>query len=77
MVSTTNYLCQSVILGWIFYGYGLGLFGRLGVTTALAIAVAVYAVQVAISGWRLRRHRYGPIEWLWRSSMYGTPVPTV
>ena len=24
----TNYLAQSVILGWIFYGYGLGLFGR-------------------------------------------------
>src|SRR6185503_10017338 len=24
----TNYLAQSVIFGWIFYGYGLGLFGR-------------------------------------------------
>ena len=35
----TNYLAQSVILGWIFYGYGLGLFGKLGVTSALAIAV--------------------------------------
>jgi uncharacterized protein len=28
----TNYLAQSLILGWIFYGYGLGLFGRLSVT---------------------------------------------
>ena len=24
----TNYLAQSVIFGWIFYGYGLGLFGQ-------------------------------------------------
>jgi hypothetical protein len=23
----TNYLLQSLIFGWIFYGYGLGLFG--------------------------------------------------
>jgi len=27
----TNYLAQSVICGWIFYGYGLSQFGRLGV----------------------------------------------
>src|SRR4029079_5657928 len=34
----TNYLAQSVILGWIFYGYGLGLFGRLVCNSALEIA---------------------------------------
>ena len=27
----TNYLGQSLILGWIFYGYGFGLFGKLSV----------------------------------------------
>ena len=71
----TNYLTQSVILGWIFYGYGLGLFGRLSVTAALAIALALYAAQVAFSAWWLRRYRYGPIEWLWRSLMYGKRQP--
>lgn len=71
----TNYLAQSVILGWIFYGYGLGLFGKLGVTSALGIALAVYFVQVPFSAWWLRRYRYGPVEWLWRTLMYGETQP--
>jgi uncharacterized protein len=71
----TNYLAQSVILGWIFYGYGLGLFGRLGVTSALTIALAVYAGQVVFSAWWLRHYRYGPVEWLWRTLMYGSAQP--
>jgi uncharacterized protein len=71
----TNYLAQSVIFGWIFYGYGLGLFGRLGVASALAIGVAVYIGQVFFSAWWLRRYRYGPVEWLWRRLMYGVAQP--
>jgi uncharacterized protein len=71
----TNYLAQSLIFGWIFYGYGLGLFGRLGVTSALAIGVAVYIGQVFFSAWWLRRYRYGPVEWLWRTLMYGVRQP--
>jgi uncharacterized protein len=71
----TNYLTQSVILGWIFYGYGLGLFARLGVTSALTIGLAVYFVQVPFSAWWLRRYRYGPVEWLWRTLMYGAAQP--
>src|SRR6478735_1148407 len=71
----TNYLAQSVILGWIFYGYGLGLFGRIGVTSALAIGVAVYIGQIFFSAWWLKRFRYGPVEWLWRTLMYGAAQP--
>jgi uncharacterized protein len=71
----TNYLAQSVIFGWIFYGYGLGQFGRLGVAAALAIGVFVYVAQVVFSAWWLRRYRFGPVEWLWRSCMYGVPQP--
>jgi uncharacterized protein len=71
----TNYLAQSLILGWIFYGYGLGWFDRLSVTTAFAIGVAVYAAEAAFSAWWLGRYRYGPVEWLWRSAMYGAWQP--
>jgi uncharacterized protein len=73
----TNYLCQSFILGWIFFGYGLGLFGRVSVATALAIGAVLCAVQVGVSAWWLSRYQYGPVEWLWRSLMYGTWQPMV
>ena len=69
----TNYLAQSIIFGWIFYGYGFGLFGRLGVVAALAIGVAVYMAQVVVCTQWLKYYRFGPVEWLWRSLMYGTP----
>ncbi|MDA9437064.1 permease [Bradyrhizobium sp. CCBAU 51627] len=71
----TNYLAQSVICGWIFYGYGLGQFGRLGVAATLTIGIFVYGAQVVFSAWWLRRYRFGPVEWLWRSCMYGVPQP--
>jgi uncharacterized protein len=67
----TNYIAQSIILSWIFYGFGFALFGRLSIAEALAVAVAIYAAQAAFSAWWLRRFRFGPIEWLWRSLMYG------
>jgi uncharacterized protein len=71
----TNYLAQSIIFGWIFYGYGLGLFGRLGAASALGIGIAVYIGQVLFSAWWLGRYRYGPVEWLWRTLMYGVSQP--
>ena len=71
----TNYVVQSVVFGFIFFGYGLGLFGRVGAASALLIVVAVYGIQAAISTFWLRRFRFGPIEWLWRSLMYNRKQP--
>jgi uncharacterized protein len=71
----TNYLMQSVIFGWVFYGYGLGLFGKLGVAAALAIGIGVYILQIVFSAYWLQHFLYGPVEWLWRSAMYGTRQP--
>jgi uncharacterized protein len=71
----TNYLIQSVVLSWIFYGFGLALFGRLSVLESLAVALVIYAAQAALSAWWLSRFRFGPVEWLWRSLMYGKLQP--
>ena len=72
----TNYLLQSLIFGFVFYGYGLGLFGKLGVTATLCFGTAVYVGQVMLSRWWLRNHSFGPVEWLWRRLMYGSPQET-
>ncbi|GGA40730.1 DUF418 domain-containing protein [Dyella nitratireducens] len=71
----TNYLMQSLIFCGIFYGYGLGYFGKLGATSTLILGVAVYAIQIVISIRWLERYRFGPVEWLWRTLMYGTRQP--
>ncbi len=71
----SNYILQSLVLGFVFYGYGLGLFGTLGLTTGLGIVLALYAAQVVGSRLWLARCRYGPLEWLWRVLMYGRRLP--
>jgi uncharacterized protein len=35
------------------------------------ITVVLFAIQMAISVWWLRRYRFGPVEWLWRTLTYG------
>jgi uncharacterized protein len=67
----TNYLAQSVILSCMFYSFGFALFGRLSIAQTIAIAIVIYAAQAASSSWWLRRFRFGPVEWLWRSLTYG------
>jgi len=67
----TNYIAQSVVLTLLFYGFGFGLTGSVGVAGGLAIAVFIYGIQAWASNWWLRHYRFGPLEWLWRSLMYG------
>jgi len=71
----SNYLTQSVLCTLIFYGYGLGLYGRVGATAAFLLMLIIYRLQIAASEWWLRRFRYGPVEWLWRTMTYGRRIP--
>lgn len=69
-LSLTNYLMQSVICTTIFYGYGLGLFGRAGVIIGAVIALAVYGTQLWFSPLYLKKFSSGPVEYLLRIWTY-------
>ena len=66
----TNYLLQTVICVTIFYGYGFGMFGKVGALSATLTAVAIFLVQIAVSSLWLRYFAYGPVEWIWRQLTY-------
>jgi uncharacterized protein len=69
-MALSNYLLQSITCTLIFYGYGLGLFGRMGGALGIALTIAIFLVQIPISHWWMKRFKYGPAEWLWRSMTY-------
>ncbi len=67
----TNYLMQTVIATALFYGWGLGLWGKVGPAWQLLVAFAIYfVIQVPLSTIWLRRFEYGPLEYLWRRGTY-------
>jgi uncharacterized protein len=73
-MALTNYLMHSVVCVVLSYGFGFGLWWRVGASQAMAIAAAILAVQIPLSAWWLSRHRYGPAEWVWRRLTYGRPI---
>ena len=69
-MSLTTYLTQTLISVTLFYPFGFGLYGRVTLPQMLAIGVAVFSLQMVASVWWLKRYRFGPMEWLWRSMAY-------
>ncbi|MGY4764583.1 DUF418 domain-containing protein [Paenibacillus caseinilyticus] len=69
-LSLTNYLLQTVICTSLFYGYGLGWFGKLGVPAGIGLALGIYLVQLYASTLYLNIWRTGPVERLLRMGTY-------
>ena len=65
----TNYIAQSVIGVFIFSGFGLD-WSHLGVFLSVLVCLAYTGVQIVFSHYWLKKFRYGPMEWLWRTGTY-------
>ncbi|WP_054706059.1 DUF418 domain-containing protein [Bacillus sp. JCM 19041] len=71
-LSLSNYLLQSIICTTIFYGYGLGLFGQLGVLNGIFLALGIYTILALLSYLYLKKWTIGPAERLLRMIVYLT-----
>jgi uncharacterized protein len=74
-MALSNYLIQTVVCLWLFYGIGLGVGSSGGYATRLLVWALLFGAQMAFSHWWLARFRLGPLEWLWRSLAEGRRLP--
>ena len=70
-MALTNYVMQSLIGVFLFWGIGLALGAKTGLAWVMMISVAVFTLQVVFSRIWLRYFNYGPLEWIWRQLTYG------
>lgn len=74
-MALTNYILQSGICAFIFYGYGLGLHGTMSRLQLLPIVVVIWVFQIGFSIVWLHYFSQGPLEWVWRCLTYLRPQP--
>ena len=74
-MALSNYIATSIIGVLVFYSPGLGLMGQLQRYQLYFVVVGVWIVNIIWSRWWLRRYRFGPLEWCWRSLTYWQRQP--
>jgi len=73
-MSVTNYMMQSIMGVFIFYGFGLGL-AQQSYLICFLIGVVIYSFQLWYSNLWIKRFYYGPMEGLWRTFTWFKKVP--
>jgi uncharacterized protein len=69
-MSLTNYIAQSIMGTFVYYGYGLGLYKYTGATYCLLIGLLLFTLQLFFCRWWLSRHKQGPLENLWHRATW-------
>ncbi len=69
-MALTNYVAQTVVCTWLFWGFGLGWFDSINRFGLLGVILAVWTAQLVWSPIWLAAFRFGPLEWAWRSLTY-------
>lgn len=74
-MALTNYISHSVLLTFVYYGYGFGLYGITDPTFGLIFTIIIYRLQLQLSTWWFEHYKFGPLEWLWRRLAYNIRLP--
>lgn len=69
-MSLTNYLMQSVVGGFIFYGWGIGAYAYLGHTFSFLTGIVLVVLQLFFCRWWLASHKQGPFEYMWKKATW-------
>lgn len=69
-MALSNYLLQTLVMTTLMYGYGFGLFAKVGYPGLFGLMLAVWIANFAFSALWLRWCSYGPAEWVWRKLTY-------
>lgn len=64
-MSLTDYVSQSIVGSFIYFGYGLELHKTCGTTFSLMIGFLFLILQVAFAHWWFRHFKRGPLETIW------------
>lgn len=71
----TNYLGTSLLMSFIFNGWGLGQFAHWPRAQLYLLAPMAWIIMLAWSQPWLARFAYGPLEWVWRTLSRGALQP--
>ena len=69
-MSLTNYVTQSIIGAFIFYGWGLGAYSYMGHTYSVLTGVVILILQYTFCVYWLKRYNHGPLEYLWKRATW-------
>nr|AIF26755.1 hypothetical protein [uncultured bacterium fosmid pJB89E1] len=64
-ISLTDYLIQSIVGGFLFYNWGLGLYRTCGLGYSFLMSVAFLVLLYFFCKWWTSHHRRGPLEEIW------------
>ncbi|MEM8983641.1 MAG: DUF418 domain-containing protein [Pseudomonadota bacterium] len=71
----TNYIVCTLVGTTLAVGHGFGLYGKAQLSDLMLVVLATLALMLVWSSAWLQRFRFGPLEWLWRSLVYGVRQP--
>ena len=70
-MALTNYIMQTILCSFYFFGFGLNHYGEYDVTGLLLFVMTIWVIQITYSNVYFRFFKMGPVEWLWKRLTYG------